>query len=157
MNRIAVYDPFNEVFPDVLRSFFGPVALAREALDIRVDVTETEAEYTVHAEMPGVNKEDIQVQIDGKKVSISAEVKRVSEVKPAEVEKASAGEKSAEGARPAAARVLRNERYYGAVARSFTLAGEIDEAAASAKYENGVLTLVLPKKAAAAARRLAIH
>ena len=50
--------------------------------------------------------------------------------------------------------MLRRERYFGRVSRSFALENEIDEAAANARYQDGVLELVLPKKAAAAAKRL---
>jgi len=84
-----------------------------------------------------VKKEDINVQVDGNRVSISAEVRRESEKKDGE-------------------RVLRSERYYGAVARSFSLGSEMEESKAVAKFENGVLTLTLPKKVAPAAKRLAI-
>jgi HSP20 family protein len=107
-------------------------------MELRVEVKESNDEYTVQAEMPGVKKEDIHVQIDGNRVSISAEVKRESEQKEGE-------------------RVLRSERYYGSVARSFSLASEVDEAAAAARFENGVLMLTLPKKTAPAARRLEIQ
>ena len=82
-----------------------------------------------------MSKEDIHVSIDGNTVSISAEVKEDAEQK--------AGEN-----------VLRRERYFGRVSRSFALENEIDEAAANARYQDNVLELVLPKKAAAAAKRL---
>ena len=110
---------------------------AGEALEIRVDVKEADGAYTVQAEMPGVKKEDIHVQIDGNRVSISAEVKRESEKKEGE-------------------RVLRTERYYGSVARTFSLGSEMDESKAIAKFDNGVLTLTLPKKTAPASKRLTI-
>ncbi len=138
MTRLSVYDPFAEVFPELFRGFFQPARTASgEALEIRVDVKESDGDYTVVAEIPGVKKEDIQVQVDGSRVSISAEVKRESEKKDGE-------------------RVLRSERYYGAVARSFSLASDLDESKAAAKYENGVLTLTLPKKATPSVKRLAI-
>jgi HSP20 family protein len=54
-------------------------------------------------------------------------------------------------------RVLRSERHYGQASRSFTLASPVDEIKADAKYENGILELTLPKKSAAATRRLAVH
>ncbi len=109
----------------------------RPRLEIRVDVKESAGDYTVHAELPGVAKEDIHVEIDGNRVSISGEVKRQSEKKEGE-------------------RVLRSERYYGNVARTFVLANEVDENKAEAKYDNGVLTLVLPKRAVAGGRKLTI-
>ena len=71
-------------------------------------MTEKPDAYVVHAEIPGVRKEDIQVTIEGNQVTIAAEVKRETEAKDGE-------------------RVLRSERYYGAVYRSFVLPVEIDE------------------------------
>ena len=53
--------------------------------------------------------------------------------------------------------VLRAERYYGKIQRAFALGHEVDEATAQAKYSDGVLELTLPKKTAAAAKRLAVH
>ena len=138
MTRLSVYDPFAEVFPELFRGMLQPVkAAGGEALEIRVDVKEADGAYTVQAEMPGVKKEDIHVQIDGNRVSISAEVKRESEKKEGE-------------------RVLRTERYYGSVARTFSLGSEMDESKAIAKFDNGELTLTLPKKTAPASKRLTI-
>jgi HSP20 family protein len=138
MARLSVYDPFAEVFPELFRGLLQPVrAPGGEALEIKVEVKESNGDYSVQAEMPGVKKEDINVQIDGNRIAISAEVKRESEEKEGE-------------------RVLRSERYYGSVARSFTLASEVDESKATASFENGVLKLTLPKKAAPSAKRLQI-
>ena len=152
MNRVSVYDPFSDSLPTLLRGFFQPVAVTRDAVDIRMDVIESAGEFVVHAELPGVTKDDIAVQIDGNRVSISAQVKRSVEVKTNDGN----GTAETKAADPAQ-RVLRSERYYGAVARSFALAVEVDEEKSTAKFENGVLTLTLPKKAAPQARRLAIH
>ena len=54
-------------------------------------------------------------------------------------------------------RVLHSERYFGSVSRSFTLASEIDDAKAEALVENGVLTLKLPKRTAASARKISVN
>ena len=105
---------------------------------IRVDVKESDKAYTVHAEVPGVSKDEIHVSIDGNVVTLRAEIKQADTQTSDE-------------------KVLRSERYYGAVARSFQLASDIDQAQAKAKYENGVLTLTLPKKAAGGSQRLAIE
>ena len=138
MSRLSVYDPFAEVFPELFRGLVAPAkSAAGQALEIRVEVKEAASEYTVSAELPGVAKEDIHVEIDGNRVSISGEVKRESEQREGE-------------------RVLRSERYYGSVARTFSLGSDLDESKASARYENGVLTLTLPKKATPATRRLTI-
>ncbi|MEJ5210281.1 MAG: Hsp20/alpha crystallin family protein [Burkholderiales bacterium] len=142
MANITRYDPFNldSVFDDFFKGFLvRPMTLegVPKAPEIKMDVTENDKGYTVKAEIPGVKKEDIHVSIDGNTVSISAEVKKESEEKEGE-------------------KVLRSERYYGRVARSFSLGSDIDEANATAKYTDGVLELVLPKKAASTAKRLTI-
>jgi HSP20 family protein len=119
---------------------FGGGSVANMGTDVpqmRVDVKENADGYEVHAELPGMKKEDIHVHIDGPVVSISAERKQEKEVKEGE-------------------KVLRTERYFGKVSRSFQLGQEIDEAKASAKFNDGVLELALPKKAEAQAKRLNI-
>ena len=105
---------------------------------MRVDVTENEAAYTVRAEIPGMKKEDIAVSIDGKTVSITAEVKREKEVKGRE-------------------KSLRIERYYGSVSRTLTLPFDVNPSKAEASYDAGVLTLMLPKAPGTEVRRLAVH
>ena len=102
MNTLQVYDPFAESgLDEIFRGFFKPVRAPRgTAAAVKVDVTEKGNNYLVHAEIPGVGKDDIHVTIDGNQVAISAEVKRESEVKDGE-------------------RLLRSERYHGAVYRSF--------------------------------------
>lgn len=136
-------DPLEDFF----RGFFvrpvdfsgGAMAnIGADAPQMRVDVKENAEGYEVHAELPGMKKEDIHVHIDGPVVSISAERKQEKEVKEGE-------------------KVLRTERYFGKVSRSFQLGQEIDEAKASAKFNDGVLELVLPKKAEAQAKRLTIN
>lgn len=119
---------------------FGSGALATLSADapqMRVDVKEKPDGYEVHAELPGMKKEDIHIHIDGPVVSISAERKQEKEIKEGE-------------------KVLRTERYFGKVSRSFQLGQEIDEAKASAKFNDGVLELSLPKKAEVQAKRLTI-
>ena len=98
-----------------------------EDLETEVEVEEDDNTYTIHAEVPGAKKEDLKVTIDGNQISISAEVKRASEKK-------------------AGGRVVHSERYYGNLYRSFALDSAVDEAGGSAKYKDGVLEMVLPKK-----------
>ncbi|MFN6961368.1 MAG: Hsp20/alpha crystallin family protein [Rhodocyclaceae bacterium] len=136
MNELTRYDPFDDFF----RGFFvRPIEMGKgiEAPDMKVDVKEQDKAFVIHAEMPGIKKEDIHVTIDGPVVSISAERKEEKEEK--------------EGGR-----VLRSERYFGKVSRSFNLGQDIDDAAATAKFTDGVLELTLPKKAQAQAKRLMI-
>jgi Molecular chaperone (small heat shock protein) len=144
MANLTRYDPFDvtfEPFDDLFKGFFRPVRMEGmegvSQMQIKMDVKENDKSYTVHADIPGVKKEDIHVTIDGNQVSISAEVKKEKEEKEGE-------------------KVLRSERYYGKVARSFTLGSEIDEGASQAKYDNGVLELVLPKKTSTPSKKLEV-
>ena len=130
---------FDDVFGDLTRGFWlKPVAMPGDGeLKMKVDVKEDEKAYTVHADIPGVKKEDIQVDVEGGQVSIRAEVKRESEKKDGE-------------------KVLHSERYYGMVSRSMSLPLEVDTQGAKAEYKDGVLNLTLPKKAAKSARRVSV-
>ncbi|MFN0161285.1 MAG: Hsp20/alpha crystallin family protein [Burkholderiales bacterium] len=129
---------FDEFFRDVAPGYFiKPLHGDPLPTQIKVDVSESAASYTVAAEVPGVAKDDIHVALDGSVVTISAEVRQQDEKKQAD-------------------KVLRSERYFGQVSRSFQLPVEVDVAAAKAKYDNGVLTLTLPKKNQPGSKRLAI-
>lgn len=139
INELARFDPFlnmDDVFNRfMMRPFF------REGMDvepqIKMDVKEADGQYLVKAEIPGVNKDDIHVTVDGNRVSISAEVKREKEEKDGE-------------------RVIRSERSYGMASRSFSLADEVDQSKVQAKYNNGVLELTLPKKPGSSRKEISI-
>lgn len=136
-------NPFNlgvgNTFDDVFEGFFRPVLSKNENVpQIKIDVQEDKDSYKVHADIPGVKKEDIHVTVEGNQVSIIAETRQEKEVK--------------EGTR-----VLRSERTYGKVSRSFYLENDVDENKADAEYKDGVLELVLPKKAVADTKRLTIR
>ncbi|HYR34708.1 MAG TPA: Hsp20/alpha crystallin family protein [Burkholderiales bacterium] len=144
MANVTRFDPFSDL-DDLFKGFLvrplalegrgdGGVQLPRA----KVDVAEKNGAYGVTAELPGVKKEDIHVSIDGAQVTIEAEVRREKEASKDE-------------------RVLHSERVYGKVMRSFTLPQEVDESKAQAKFENGVLELTLPKKAAAQRKQISIQ
>jgi HSP20 family protein len=139
MANILRYNPADDAFDDLFRGFFmRPVRFdAPQAVQVKIDVSEDEKGYLVHAEIPGVKKEDIKVSIEGNQVAISAEVKKEKEVKEGE-------------------KVLRSERYFGQVSRVFTLANDVDDSTAEAAYDNGVLTLKLPKRITSSSRNLTI-
>ncbi|SDD15293.1 Hsp20/alpha crystallin family protein [Paraburkholderia lycopersici] len=144
MSNLTRYDPFSiEPVSDLFQGLFRPMrgmlaADENELSAMKLDVTENDKAYTVKAEMPGVDKKDIDVKIDGNVVSIQAKVERKTEQKEGE-------------------RVIRRERYSGSFARSFSLASDIDESGANAQYQDGVLSLTLPKKAPAEQKRLQIQ
>ena len=141
MQNFTSYDPRTDTGLDELfRGFFKPVRVEGPPtpIMIKMDVTETENGYLIHSEMPGVNKEGIDVAVEGNQVTITAEVRQEWEKKEGD-------------------RMLRNERYFGNIYRSFTLPAELDESASVAAYNNGVLELKLVKKAAAPGKRLAVR
>lgn len=144
MSNVSRYDPFSlEPMADLFQGFFRPMrgmTLEGEAplSEVKIDVSETDTAYTVKAELPGVDKKDIEVSIDGNVVSISAKAARDKETKDGE-------------------RVIRRERYSGAISRSFSLAADIDESGSSAQYQDGVLSLTLLKKKNAPQKRLQIN
>ncbi|MBU1365345.1 MAG: Hsp20/alpha crystallin family protein [Gammaproteobacteria bacterium] len=137
MANITRIDPFDDLF----RGFFvRPVdfdGAPAQPPSIKIDVREQGDGYLIHADLPGVKKEDIHVVVDGNQVSISAEVKQEKEVKDG-------------------AQVLRSERYFGKVSRSFQLGQEIDDGKAVAKFNDGVLELTLPKRTETTSKRLSI-
>ena len=105
---------------------------------IRLDVSEDANAYRVAAALPGVKKEDIQVSVDHNEVTISAEIKREASAREGE-------------------KILHTERFYGKTTRVFTVGQEIDDASVQAKYADGILNLVLPKKAPVSAKRVNIE
>jgi len=141
MANITRYDPFNEL-DDMFKGLF--VRPMRFDLDLapqmrmKIDVTKADDTYTVKADIPGVKKDDIQVSVDGNEVTISGEIKRETEEKKGE-------------------EVLRSERYYGKISRSFTLPHDVDETKVVAKYADGVLKLTLPMKGKSASRKIAVN
>ena len=144
MSNLTRFDPFSldPVVSDLFQGFFRPMrSMATpqdaELASMKIDVTENDGAYTVKAELPGLDKKDIDVQIDGRIVSINAKVERNKEEKEGE-------------------RVIRRERYSGAFSRSFSLAAEVDDAKATAEYKDGVLSLSLPKKASTDQKSLTI-
>ncbi|AOI99762.1 Hsp20/alpha crystallin family protein [Burkholderia sp. AU33545] len=143
MSNMTRYDPFSmEPVSDLFQGLFRPLrgmALADEPdlASMKIDVSENDKAYTVNAELPGVAKDDIDVQVTGNTVSINAKIERNTEQKNGE-------------------RVIRRERYSGAISRTFSLPGDIDDASATATYQDGVLSLTLPKKAQVGQKKLTI-
>ena len=142
MLNITRFNPLEDTFENWFRGvpvwLPNPERRAPEQAQFRMDVSENDKEYQVLAELPGVKREEISITINGNEVAVSTEVKHEKLVKNGET-------------------VLCAERYYGKVQRAFSLAQEVDEATAQAKYHDGVLELTLPKKAVAAAKRLMVH
>lgn len=115
------YDPFKE-----LRAWQKNFFNDENAVTIKTDIKDTGDSYVIDAELPGYTKEEINVDVNDDILTISAEKHTENE------------EENKNG-------YIRRERYYGSVSRSFNIS-EVEAAAITAKHENGVLTLTLPKK-----------
>lgn len=141
MTQLRTQDPLSlEPLFDEPFGFLMPwrTPMTERGPQIRVEVTESDGQYLVKAEVPGVRKEDLDVNIDNNQVSISAEVKKETETQTP-------------------GRMLRSERRYGWLRRSIWLEDAVDQSKASARYHDGLLELTLPKRAATSARHLEIH
>ena len=135
---------FTPLLDDMLAGFFPPARREHQsqdgapgALAARFDLIEKVDRFEASIEMPGVAKEDIDVQIDGAEVSVKAATKSEETVKDG-------------------VRVLHEERVSKSWTRSFTLPAEVADERAEASYENGVLKLTLPKKEVVQPKRIAI-
>ena len=106
MANITRYNPIEDLFNDVSKGFWvKPFAFPAETeLKMKLDVKEDEKSYTVRADIPGVKKEDIHVDIDGAYITLRAESRQEKEEKKGE-------------------KLIHSERSYGMVSRSFQLPG----------------------------------
>jgi len=129
-NWLAVVDPF-EAMDSFEKNFFANPFFSEKpgsAFGFGTDLTDEGDSYQLTADLPGFNKEDIHLDINNDVLTISAE--RHSE----------AEDKDKKG------KYIRRERSYGSYKRSISL-GDVDQENIKAKYDNGVLTLTMPKKA----------
>jgi len=115
---------------------FSPSEDSPRAWAPAVDVSEDEYEIVLHVELPGMKKEEIDIELSGDLLRLSGERKR---------EEVTRGEN-----------FHRIERHYGAFQRSFQIEAPIDSAHVAAAYEDGVLTVRLPKQAAVKSRQIQI-
>ena len=139
MASITRYTPYEDLFNELTRGFFvRPLGTAAGSeLQIKLDVKEDDKTYKVRAEIPGVKKEDIHVDVEGSHVSVRAERKADREEKQG-------------------GQVIYSECSYGVVSRGFELPSDVDAQGAKAEYKDGVLNLTLPKRAGAATRRISV-
>lgn len=141
MNKLATRNSILDSLFDNMVPGFYMRPLHGDALpsaeQIKIDVSEKDDKFYVTAEIPGVAKEDIDLSLSGDIVSISAEIEQKDEQKEGN-------------------KVLRSERYFGSVSRSFQLPEKVNVDAAEASYENGVLQLILPKETGSVSKKLAI-
>lgn len=127
-NLLDVFDDFDR---DFFRGFGRPehVLYGKNASRMmKTDVKETDEGYEVNVDLPGFNKDEIKLELNSGYLTISTEKSLNKENKENK------------------GKMLRQERYVGTMQRSFYVGGSITEEDIKAKYENGVLSLTIPKK-----------
>lgn len=112
-------------FNSLFNSFF-PVTKEDEFFSPKVDIHEKEKAFEIIADLPGVDKDNIHVSLENGNLSIEATV-------------ASENVEEKEG------KVIRKERHSGSYIRNFTVGKNVHESDVQASFNNGVLTLVIPK------------
>ena len=132
MRDLLRWDPFREMGP----SFPSFAALDRSAFNPSFDVTENKDAYLFNADVPGVKKEDLEITTTGNRLQISGKRDTEQETKTDTV--------------------YTYERQYGSFTRSFTLPDGADLDHAKSELEEGVLTLVIPKKPGAQPKKISI-
>ena len=147
-SNMTPFDPFRDMMrampmrrmEEFLRDLRPGLSLGemQDVPAVRCDVNENDQNYTIRAEIPGVRKEDIKVDVNANRVTIAVETQQQDEQKEGE-------------------KVVRCEIYRGQMYRSFTLEHDVDESKAEARYQDGILELVLPKRADRGGAKLEIH
>jgi HSP20 family protein len=120
-------------FDDFMSASSGSAA----KLNPSCDVEETEAQYVFSFDLPGVSRDDVKIELHDGQLTVSGERKF---------------------ARPLEAESTRHftERYYGGFQRSFSLPAKVDANQVEAAYEDGVLTIIVPKSEAAKPKTIRI-
>jgi HSP20 family protein len=127
---IIRYNPSDYVpstFSNLVDRFFNDTMVRNGAsvFSPKVDVIENESSYEVHLAVPGVNKEDFKIEVNDNYLTVSGERKFTNEKKERNYHSV--------------------ETQYGSFSRSFTLPENVDGTKINAKYNNGILELVIPK------------
>lgn len=146
MTRIVRWNPFHEVVDmqrqldrvfDEMNRGFGDAEWTNNGYHLAMDVNENDDTYVVKANLPGINVDDINITLHENVLTVSAEINQ---------------EDVAEGERR-----LVTERRYGRFQRSMRLPQTVNADNVVADYEDGVLTLTLPKSEAAKPRQIAVN
>lgn len=119
-------DPLSKNFSDIMDEFFNDaVRSRRDSFVPSIDISETDDKFVITAELPGMNKDNIDINLENNRLSISGE---------RSLKKEEEGKK-----------FHRVETQYGTFERSFQLPDNVDEDSISASYENGMLNITIDK------------
>ena len=144
----ALGSALDRLFDESFDRFFGGSTAGADTRTPAMDVSESDAAYTIVFDVPGTTREQLKVSVEGKRVVLSTAA--AEGAPPTDAKEAPAAD-----AKPAE-RVLYRERPAVAYARTVVLPAEVDQTQSQAKFENGVLTLTLAKKVPAGATQLSI-
>jgi len=138
--KLTPWEPFREL-DDLFRRYTAPGGRSLLHADQRewsptADISETEKEYLIKAELPEVKREDVKVTLENGVITISGERKQEKEEK--------------------SQHEIRVESMYGSFSRSFSLPENIDPAGVRAEAKDGVLRIRIPKTEAAKPKTIAI-
>jgi len=140
MTSLARWDPFRalrrreDVFEDLFREVFGPGE--QELMEPAAEVAESDGEVTVKMAVPGVEKDQIQISVDDRTLTVRGEVKKETEEKKKNF--------------------YRQEIRYGSFQRSLSLPCEVDSAKAKADLKNGMLKITMPKSQQPKAQKIPV-
>lgn len=127
---------FDRLFNDML-SLKENNGMQELTLTPNCEVSETDTTYTFNFDLPGMNKDQVKVEVENNQLTISAERKEEKEVKNK--------------------KKYLSEVHYGSYLRSFSLPQAVDEKNVNAKFNNGVLTITIPKTESTKAKKIAIQ
>lgn len=129
-------------FDNVINGFFKPQRLIDKKGDaimsLAIDVIEKDSAYEIHAELPGVSADELNVSVNDGVLTIAAETKT-------------------EQSEESDGKVIRRERRYGKYSRSLKLGSDVDESKIDAAYKDGVLILTLAKAEQVQPRKIAVN
>jgi HSP20 family protein len=130
---------FDNFFDDMLVPFVMNTnrASLQENLGLKVDIYERNNAICIDAEMPGIDKENISIDVKGKLLTLGAERQKDEEVKDEHC--------------------FRRERSYGKISRTFNLPFEVDSDKVKATYKNGILKLEISKPEAQAVKKITVN
>jgi len=134
---LSLHREVNRLFDEAFRDFSAPSLFGRMPVWPSVEITETDKELRVSAELPGLEEKDVEVLMEDGVLTLRGEKKSEVEDKARQF----------------------SERFYGRFERRIPIAFEVEEDKVAAEFRNGVLTVTLPKseRAQAKARRIAIN
>ncbi len=134
---VTTQDRFNRPFNDAFSGAFGEAEKPLRAWMPAVDIFETKDSLVLKAELPGINPDDVEVRVEDNTLYLKGERKFQKDVKEENLH--------------------RLERSYGAFTRSFVLPNSIDSGKVQAAYQDGILTLTMPKREEAKPKTIKIN